>query len=208
LKQKKWVTGVAAAILVVMLLAGYLAVAAELGSKNDPLVTLGYITDELQPYILSQVQEVINEKSQELSGQLEEQTQQYMQKLDDKIASVGAGSAGASDEAFVNAVADAVIAKMGNQQQNSGVSTGYKKVEVPAGKTVSGKIGTEILLRLGGASCVASGDTGLIDLTGGGTLSNGKALVPNHLYIVTIDGRGFKTGSNATLFIRGDYTVG
>ncbi len=207
MKQKKWVTGTVAAILVCMLLAGYMAVAAELGTKSDPLVTLGYITDELQPYIMNKVDEAIQTKSAEFSDQMNAQTVKFQKELDDKIATIGANAAGTTDEAFVDAVADAVIAKMGSTVP-SGASAGYTKVEVASGKTVTGKIGTEILLRLGSASCVASGDTGLIDLTAGTTLSNGKALSANHLYMITIDGRGFKASANTTVFIRGQYTIG
>lgn len=207
MKQKKWVTGTVAAILVCMLLAGYMAVAAELGTKSDPLVTLGYITDELQPYIMNQVDEAIQTKSAEFSAQMTQQAANFQKELDNKIATIGANAAGTTDEAFVNAVADAVIAKMGTSAA-AGTSAGYAKVTVESGKTVTGKIGTEILLRLGSAACVSSGDTGLIDLTAGTTLANGKALSANHLYMVTIDGRGFKTSASTTVFIRGAYTIG
>lgn len=207
MKRKKWVTGVAAAVLIAMLLAGYLAVAAELGSKNDPLVTLGYITDELQPYIMSEVEDAIDSKTQEFSDQINEETEKFQKQMDEKIASIGTGATGVTDEAFIDSVADAVLAKMEGQTQGTGVSSGYKKIQLASGKTVTGKIGTEILLRLGSAQCVSSGDVGLVDLTDATTLSSGKTLAPNHLYIVTIDGRGFKATSAATLFIRGDYST-
>ena len=81
-------------------------------------------------------------------------------------------------------------------------------VTIPAGKTLTGDIGCEVMLRVGSASCVSPSSPGLIDETTGGTLENGKALVKNHLYMMTIEGRGVKAGGSAVkVLVRGSYTV-
>ena len=48
---------------------------------------------------------------------------------------------------------------------------------------------------------------GFIDMTGGGTLENGQALVKNHLYMATIAGRGFTAQDAVKVLVRGEYTV-
>jgi hypothetical protein len=113
-----------------------------------------------------------------------------------------------NEPALIEAVAAAVIAKQGGASGGgSGTEDTMKKVEVPSGKTVTLAIGSEALLRLGSANCVASGTPGLIDTTAGTELSNGGALIKNHMYLCTVEGRGFKATAAATLFIRGKYTI-
>ena len=51
-------------------------------------------------------------------------------------------------------------------------------------------------------------EPGLIDVTTGGTLNNGKALEKNHLYMATIADRAVKAGAaTVKLLIRGGYTL-
>ena len=64
------------------------------------------------------------------------------------------------------------------------------------------------MLRVGTATCVASGAPGLVDSTGGTTLANGNALVTNHLYLVTVATRGVTaTADTVKLLVRGSYTI-
>jgi hypothetical protein len=82
-----------------------------------------------------------------------------------------------------------------------------KKIEVTSGKTLKLSLGSEVLLRLGSATVVAAGSPGLIDETAGIDLGGGKALEANHLYLATVEGRGFKATAKVTVFVRGAYTV-
>ena len=91
---------------------------------------------------------------------------------------------------------------------STGTASSFAVVTIPAGKTLVGDIGCEVMLRVGGAACVSPSTPGLIDETTGGTLENGKALVKNHLYMMTIEGRGVKAGSSAVkVLVRGGYTI-
>ena len=47
----------------------------------------------------------------------------------------------------------------------------------------------------------------LADSTDGSTLASGGALQPNHLYLITADGRGLKATADATVMVRGSYTI-
>lgn len=106
--------------------------------------------------------------------------------------------AGAIEEKFEGELAAQIAA----------VSDSFEVVTLAAGQTLTAEPGCEILLRLGGASCVAASSPGMVDCTGGNTLANGAALVENHLYMVTISGNGLKAGvTGATFMIRGVYTL-
>ena len=91
---------------------------------------------------------------------------------------------------------------------SAGTASSFAVVTIPAGKTLVGDIGCEVMLRVGSAACVSPSTPGLIDETTGGTLENGKALVKNHLYMMTIEGRGVKAGSSTVkVLVRGSYTI-
>ena len=97
-------------------------------------------------------------------------------------------------------------------QQSGGTgsasSAEFTVVTLSKGQTLTGGIGCEVMLRVGTASCVSPSSPGLIDETTAGTLNNAGVLVTNHLYMMTIEGRGVKAGSATTkLLVRGSYTV-
>ena len=107
-----------------------------------------------------------------------------------------------------------IAARNSQLLQQSGGGTGsassveFQVVTLSKGQTLTGDIGCEVMLRVGTASCMSPSSPGLIDETTAGTLNNGGALVTNHLYMMTIEGRGVKAGSATTkLLVRGSYTV-
>jgi len=107
-------------------------------------------------------------------------------------------------DAFIETVAQKVAEKVG---ASSGSSDTFTLVKLKSGQTLTAKVGFEALLRLGTASCVSSGTPGLIDMTTGADLAGGKALEKNHLYLCTVDGRGIKATSDATLLVRGPHSI-
>ena len=94
------------------------------------------------------------------------------------------------------------------EEQSSVKSDTYSVVTLSSGQTLSGKVGCEMMLRIGTANCAAQYSPGLIDASTGGSISNGAALTINHLYIVTIEGHGLKaTASSVKVLVRGEYTI-
>lgn len=90
----------------------------------------------------------------------------------------------------------------------SGVADTFTVVSLSQGQVLTGGIGCEVMLRVGTAACVSPSAPGLIDETGGGVLNNGGALVQNHLYMMTIEGRGVTATAAATkLLVRGAYSI-
>ena len=58
---KKWIIGVISVLMATLLFGGYMAIAAELGGKDDPLVTLSYI-QELMPELQNSISAAVAEK--------------------------------------------------------------------------------------------------------------------------------------------------
>lgn len=110
---------------------------------------------------------------------------QIMQRVDEKIAQRTGVSGGGSSS-----------------------SASFAVVTLSDGQTLTGDIGCEVMLRVGSAVCVSPSDPGLIDETAGTTLANGAALVQNHLYMMTIEGRGVRASAGTVkVLARGSYTV-
>lgn len=92
--------------------------------------------------------------------------------------------------------------------QSSAAAGSYQVVTLKSGQIIKGKVGCELLLRIGTAACVAQYSPGLVDMTGGGSLDSGGSLEKNHLYLVTIEGGGLKaTASTVKVLARGSYTI-
>ena len=219
---KKWVIGVVSVLLATLLFGGYMAIAAELGGRDDPLVTLSYI-QELMPELQESISAAVAEKTAEFDAALETKVNEVNQSIDEKISLFEEQyAAGYANDEFVSKVADAVIDKSGGtivsgdetssgetDSPSTGNSTLFQTVRFSSGTTVYGTVGTEILWRIGTATCVSSGSPGLIDVTTGEDLAAGGQLRQNHHYVVSMaDGRGFTCTSDVVILIKGSYTVG
>ena len=217
--SKKWVVSVSSILLVVLLFAGYMAIAAEYGSQGDPLVTLSYI-EELIPDLKKSIDTAIAAKVKEFDDSIRQKVDEFTLTIDDKIGRLESQMAATQvDDAFVQRVVDAVSDKMGGAvtgpggEENpvgEGSYVGSALFEVgrfQRGQTVMCPVGTEILWRIGTATVVAGGSPGLIDITVGEDLGSGKQLQVNHVYVATIDSRGFLCTSDCVILIKGPYTV-
>ena len=105
------------------------------------------------------------------------------------------------------AIADYKMAVEGGGA-SGGTSASYSVVTLTSGQTLAMGVGCEVMLRVGTAACVSPSSPGLIDETAATTLNNGGALVQNHLYMMTIEGRGVRaTAATTKLLVRGSYTI-
>lgn len=125
------------------------------------------------------------------------------------------------NETFMKSIMDQVDQKIaarntqiGRQMSGQGAGTGteaastFTVVTMSQGQVLTGDIGCEVMLRVGTAACVSPSNPGLIDETAASVLNNGGALVQNHLYMTTIEGRGVKaTAATTKLLVRGSYTI-
>jgi len=85
--------------------------------------------------------------------------------------------------------------------------TTLQVVSLQAGHQLIADGGTEIILRAGKATAIATGG-GVADLTGGRDLKQGEAIAANHLLLIPrSDGRGLTAVTDAILVVRGTYTI-
>lgn len=176
----KWRKRLVTMIVSLMFIASSLTVlAAVQGSKENPLVTLGYLTDVFSKTILQQTEQKI------LEGKAT-----FEKKLDDKIA------------------AYRTELNHSNGAEGNSASAVFSVVDLASGQTLTGSVGCEIMLRVGSAQCVSPSSPGLIDSTSGTVLENGASLAKNHLYMITIEGRSIKSvGGAVKLMVQGSYTI-
>ena len=116
------------------------------------------------------------------------------------------------NETYMDTIMERVDQKIAQRNaQLSGVTSAasvFTVVTLSSGQVLTGDIGCEVMLRVGTATCVSPSSPGLIDETAASTLNNGGALVQNHLYMMTIEGRGVRATADTTkLLVRGSYTI-
>ena len=181
--MKKKTGQVLSFMLALMALLGVAALAADAGSQQDPLVTLSYLNDTYIPALLSRVDEKISQRDGALAQKLAEQIRQMEEDL---AAKYGAGSSSAA----------------------SGTAAVYTVVTLTKGQVLTGEVGCEVMLRIGKASCVSESTPGLVDMTAGTTINGGANLETNHMYMMTIEGRGVKALSDTVkVLVRGGYAI-
>jgi len=84
----------------------------------------------------------------------------------------------------------------------------FKVVEVPAGKSLYGEAGTEMILRMGHGDIIATEKGGVADLTAGYDLSDGTYIPSNHYLVVPLaDGRGLHLTEDSLVMIKGGYQI-
>ena len=99
--------------------------------------------------------------------------------------------------------------KLASELEGGGASVSggaYASVTLSAGQTMTGETGCEVLLLSGTATCSTSASPAMTDATSGGSINNGAALQPNHLYLMT-GRRSVTTSGGASLLVRGSYAV-
>lgn len=170
-----------------LLLAGglILTAAATQGSEANPLVTLGYLTEKFLPQVTAQVEAKAPERDKALESKLQAQLDGYaaeMEKAFNKALSGGSGAGAAP-------------------------ASGFVEVALTPGQKLTLSAGGELLFRSGAAVCLAPSSPGLVDTTAGTVLEGGGALIPNHLYLSTADGRGLTASEAVILLVRGAYQV-
>ena len=90
----------------------------------------------------------------------------------------------------------------------SGTAESFKVVEVKKDRQLICSAGTELILRMGTATIIATEKGGLADTTAGFDLANNAPMPANHLLIVPVaDGRGIKATADVLVMVKGGYTI-
>jgi hypothetical protein len=200
--HKKQVIGAAAFFVVMALTVGFFSLAADIGGKDNPLVTLDYLKS-LDPQIEETIASVVR-------AQIDAQISDFETLIQQAQGAVGVGGANMEDllqnQVFINSVASAIAGQIG-------VGTGSldavaARVVVESGQTLRLPSGSSVVLRLGTGTVRASNSPGLIDVTSGITLDNGGVLVANHKYFNSMEAeREIVCSARMTVFIWGPYTI-
>ena len=182
--KKKNFRAVVCVALVGTVLAAFVAIAAEVGSQGDPLVTLSYLNETFMEQILAGVDDKLALRSETVKAELEQRIRETERDL---ILELG-GSVG---------------------DETGGTAVSFTAVTVPDGGMLYGSTGCEVMLRSGSATCYAEdrSGSGLVDTTDGKVIGHGTALTVNHLYMMT-DRRGVAAAGDVVLLVRGDYMIG
>jgi len=179
--KKKTLRATACLILVGTVLAAFMAIATEVGSQGDPLVTLSYLNETFMNQILTGVDEKITLRNEALKLKLQERVSQTEREL---LLQLGGSFGNAS----------------------GGMAASFTAVTLATGQSLLGTPGSEVLIRSGSAMCYLQGNE-LVDNTDGKLTGPGAALQPNHLYLMT-DRGGVTATSDVLLLVRGEYTIG
>ena len=97
-----------------------------------------------------------------------------------------------------------------NQMSGAGEHTAerFEVVSLKAGQKLMCENGTELILRMGSATVIATAKGGLADTTAGCDLANGTEMPSNHLLIVPVnDGRGITANNDVLVMVKGAYTI-
>lgn len=100
----------------------------------------------------------------------------------------------------------------GNNNSSMELQANWEVVEVPEGKSLICKDGTEIILRSGRSTAIAIQKNGIVngltDVTAGKDLGIDELILSNHLIIVPRDdGRGAKAITYSYFLVKGDYEI-
>ena len=113
-----------------------------------------------------------------------------------------AGPGDADDPVVTKSYLDQALAGVSTKQQT------FQVVSVENGQTLLCGAGTELILRMGKASVIATTQGGLADVTDGVDIANLGSAPANHLLIVPVsDGRGLSAQTDCLVMVKGEFSV-
>ncbi len=178
MKRPDRVTAIFGAIvLTCVVVVGAFSASAAGGDRDDPLVTLSYLTQVVTPELMKKVDEQVKDNERALTDKLDAAIDEYARQMERALG------------------------------QGTGASASYVPVSLSAGQTLSPAAGSELLLRSGSAQIAAGASPALLDATAGSSLETGGSLAANHLYVAPLDGVRLSAPTAAVFLVRGAYTV-
>lgn len=203
--KRKGIYALTSLLIVGLFVVGAVSVMAEYGDSNDPLITKSYIDSVLTRDVEQMIDNAISDKKTVIDNYVSNAMTAHKAEIDKKIASINTGNINIS-QSMVDSIANDVVAQI--KKDGISVGTSWEVVQIPAGKSLIGQVGTEILPRIGSAKVYSTGSVGIVNLSAGGMTNPGAAVVANNLYLVSIADRGVTAGANgATVLVSGSYVI-
>ncbi len=186
------------------------------GSSGDPVVTQSYVkaqTDALKTEnqaLRTQVSD-LTDLVDTLTGRLDSLSVQ-LDALKEASGSQTGQDGQTSGQSGQQGQTSGQTGQSGQQGQTEPqaqtIPDHFVVVEIKNGGVLQGKEGTEMILRAGSASAIASKDGGVTDLTAGADLKDGTKITKNHLLIIPRDdGRGIRCTGLCYVMVKGDYEL-
>lgn len=189
------------------------AASPEPGSPEDPLVTRSYVEQYVQQLFQDRLQEAVQKQAQPALQQL----QQAVQAVPQQVQTAVREQLPAAIQQQVQAAVREQLPAVAQQQLQTKVQdilvaaaqqAQFAVVNVSKGTRLMAKGGTELVLRAGQATVIASNLGGLADLSTGQDLGQGQPVAPNHhLLVPRDDGRGVVAVTDIVLLVRGSYSL-
>lgn len=203
--KRKGIYALTSLLIVGLFVVGAVSVMAEYGDSNDPLITKSYIDSVLTRDVEQMIDNAIADKKTVIDNYVSNAMTAHKAEIDKKIASINTGNINIS-QSMVDSIANDVVAQI--KKDGISVGTSWEVVQIPAGKSLVGQVGTEIVPRIGSAKVYSTGSVGIVNLSSGGMTNPGAAVVANNLYLVSIADRGVTAGANgATVLVSGSYVI-
>ena len=108
----------------------------------------------------------------------------------------------------LKAYVDSKVSSAGGGTGGTSSAPTFQVVEVSQGQTLTAEAGTELILRMGSATIIATEKGGIADTTDGVDLPNYSQMPSNHLLIVPVaDGRGLVAQTDILVMVKGGYKI-
>ena len=203
--KRKGIYALTSLLIVGLFVVGAVSVMAEYGDSNDPLITKSYIDSVLTRDVEQMIDNAIADKKTVIDNYVSNAMTAHKAEIDKKIASINTGNINIS-QSMVDSIANEVVAQI--KKDGISVGTSWEVVQIPAGKSLVGQVGTEIVPRIGSAKVYSTGSVGIVNLSAGGMTNPGAAVGANNLYLVSLADRGVTAGANgATVLVSGSYVI-
>lgn len=182
MKQERFITTFAAALVVCLLVAGYAAMTAAYSAAEAPPVPADYVAEVLSPAAAP-----AEADPDSLPGRLSQVQSAFAD-------AVTAFSSDASFAAKAAAACGETVAE-------------WESVELSAGQKIYLAEGSLAVLRKGGATCIESASVGLTDRSLSRMLEEGDELSTAILYEAAAPAAGFQAVRACTAIIHGSYSL-
>lgn len=171
-------------LMLILLLSSYVAIAAEYGSKEDPLVSLSYIQEVLMPQTLENVDTIVSQRTEEYIKDLDSKMLEFQDEFDMVV----------SNDQFVDKVATKISESANTAQL----------VTMSSGQVFELALGTEILVREG---VLALNSNGFINTTAGTAVNSSDSTIVNNLYLTVENSQTVTASAQSKVIIIGAYTI-
>jgi len=181
-----------ATLAILFLFCGFLLSRAA-GTDSDPLITLSFLSTKFSAAVGQRADSAWKPLADQIATKLAAKKNDVLNQIDKTT--------------LINQIAALYIERTGGA--SGGFTPRFSGVTLKKGDTITGGVGTGLILRVGSAQLSGAAGTAVVNVTAGTELKAG-ANVPGNQYclLLAADGTGFTiTSDTATVAVDGSYRV-